>query len=115
MENHRSTLLLFYSSFLIHRSSFPVEVWHLARGDLRLPVVEQRPGNGAGAEVGHVLVLGEAVDGFLEYLAVFAEGRAVAGQKEFGVVLADALERIDEVGKVSAVVRVDGADAAVLV
>src|SRR5262249_1030367 len=90
-------------------------VRHPALGDVLLPLVEQRPADGAGAEVGHVLVLAEAVDGLLQDAVVAAEDRPVAGQQELSVVAVDAAQRLEELGDVGAVVGVDGADAAVLV
>lgn len=62
---------------------------HLARrselgqppGDhVRLPLVQERPVHGAGAEVGHVLVAGQPVDRLLDDGGVAAEHRPVAGQ-----------------------------------
>ena len=88
---------------------------HLPREHVLLPLLLQRPGDGAGAEVGHVLVLREPVDGILKNLGIFPENRAVARQEELGVVVADARQRLDEAGQVRAVVGVDRADAAVLV
>ena len=63
---------------------------HLPRDDVLLPLLLQRPGDGAGAEVGHVLVLREPVDRILQNLGIFPENRAVAGEQELGVVVADA-------------------------
>src|SRR5947209_5797946 len=77
---------------------FPSQIRHLARGDLRFPVVQQWPADGAGAKVGHVLVLSQPVDGFLEGAAILAEGRAVAWQQHLGVILADALKGTNEIG-----------------
>ena len=89
---------------------------HLPRDDVPLPLLLQRPGHGAGAEVGHVLVLRQPVDGLLQDLGIFAENRAVAGQQDTprrrrGCGVSDC----DEARQVRAVVGVDGADAAVLV
>ena len=93
----------------------PAEVRHPPLAHVLFPLVQQRPADGAGAEVGHVLILRQPVDGLLQDAVVAAEDRAVAGQQELGVVLADALQRLEEVGDVGAVVGVDDADAAVLV
>jgi nickel/cobalt exporter len=48
--------------------------------DVALPFLEQRPTGGAGAEVGHVLILRQAVDGLLQNGRIAAEDWAVAGQ-----------------------------------
>ena len=73
------------------------KVGHPAFADIALPLVEQRPAGGAGAEVGHVLILRQAVDGFLKDARIAAEDGAVTGQQKLGVVAVDALERLDEV------------------
>src|SRR4051794_5784213 len=49
------------------------EVGHAALVDVTLPLLQQRPGHGAGAEVGQVLVLRQAVDGLLKDAVVAAE------------------------------------------
>ena len=91
------------------------KIRHLPRRHFFLPLIQQRPGNRAGAEVGHVLVLRQPVDRLLQNAIVAAEDRAVAGEQELGIVLDDALQALDEVGQVGAVMSVDDADAAVLV
>jgi len=55
------------------------------------------------AEVGHVLVLRQPVDGLLEDAVVAAEHRAVARQQELTVVARDPLQRLEEVGDIRAV------------
>lgn len=53
---------------------------HPSRANVRFPFVEQRPIDGAGAEVGHVLVLGQTVDGLLDNVVVTAKDGAVTWQ-----------------------------------
>src|SRR5438128_11950990 len=91
---------------------FLTEIRHAAFNDFLFPFVQERPANSASAEVSHVLIAAEAIDRFLDDAVVAAKHRAVARQKEFGIVLADALERADEVGDVGAMMGVDHADAA---
>ena len=69
---------------------------HLPREDVPLPLFFERPGHHAGAEVGHVLVLREPVDRILKNCRIFPKNRAVAGQEELRVVVAEACEGLDE-------------------
>src|SRR5437879_3667720 len=85
-----------------HQPLFLAEIRHAAFNDFLFPFVQERPANSASAEVSHVLIAAEAIDRFLDDAVVAAKHRAVARQKEFGIVLADALERADEVGDVGA-------------
>ena len=96
-------------------NSIEILIRHLAGNHVGFPFIEQRPADGTGAEVGHVLILRQPIDCFLDDAIVAAEHRAVAGQEIFGIVLQDPFERSDEVGEVGAVVSVDDADAAILV
>src|SRR5437588_10259820 len=80
---------------------------HPAGIHIGFPFVEQRPVNGAGAEIGHVLVLREPVDGFLQDTIVAAKNGAMTGKEVLRVVVENAFERIDELRDVGAVVRVD--------
>src|SRR5262245_11938103 len=63
-------------------TSFAVAERHAAGTDVGLPLVQQRPAGRAGAEVGHVLVLRQPVDGLLNDAVVTAKDGAVAGQQE---------------------------------
>ena len=83
------------------------------RDQLGLPLVEQRPVDGAGAEVGHVGIAFEAGDRPVEQGVILAEDRAVRGEEILGVAIADAPEAGDEGGDVRPVMGVDQADAAV--
>ncbi len=67
------------------------------RRRLPLPTRRAAASRGAGAEVGHVLVLRQPVDRLLDELLVLAEHRAVAGEQDFGVVGQNARQRRDEI------------------
>src|SRR5713101_9633214 len=96
-------------------SSLIFKIRHSALADFLFPFVKERPAGGTGAEVGHVLIAGEAVDRFLDDAIIPAKHRAVAGQEELGIVLANALERMNEVRNIGAVMGVNDTDATVLV
>src|SRR5713226_876437 len=87
------------------------KIRHSAFGNVLFPFIEQRPANGTGAEIGHVLIAGEAINRFLDDAVVAAKHRAMAGKKELGLVFANPLERGDVVGNIRAVMSVDDADA----
>src|SRR5262249_16321804 len=91
------------------------EIRHAAGVHVLLPLVEQRPTHGAGTKVSHGLVLGQPVDGLLDDGIVPVEDGSVRRQQEFSVVGADAFERLNELWDIRPVVRVNDADAAVLV
>src|SRR5262245_43789095 len=100
---------------LLRCGSLLPEIRHLPRQHFLLPLIKQRPRNRARAEVRHVLILLQAIDRFLQDTLVAAKNRAVARQQKVRVVLDDALERLDEVRQVRAVMGVDHADTTVLV
>ena len=60
------------------------------------PFVEQRPIDGAGAEVGHVGVAFEARDGGVQEGVVLAEDRPVRGEQVLRVTRPDPLQAGDE-------------------
>src|SRR6185436_18744504 len=88
-------------------------IWLAPFGQLLLPLVHQRPVDGAGAEVGHVEIALEASDRAIEEGVVFAEVGAVAGEEPFHVAGANPLQRLDEGWDVAAVVSVNRPHAAV--
>src|SRR6516165_4057357 len=98
-----------------YHSRFLSEIRHSALADFFFPFVQERPSDGARAEVGHVLIADKAVNRFLNDAVITAKHRAVAGQEELGIVLADALERVNEVRDVGAVMGINDPDTTVLV
>src|SRR5687768_13874100 len=112
-SNHSNLFRI--SSFGFSMLLFVAEVGQLAGGDFLFPFVEEWPGDGAGAEVGHVLILRQAVDRLLQDAVVTAKDRPVARQQELGVVLDDALQRLQVIRNVRSMMCVDDANAAVLV
>src|SRR5262249_15122194 len=91
------------------------EVRHPSREDVLLPLVEQRPAHSAGAEVGHVLILRQPIDRLLDNAVIAAKDRAMTGQQILRIIPADPTKRVEELGEARTVMRVDNADAAVLV
>src|SRR5262249_12468837 len=76
---------------------------------------QKRPTDCTGTEVGHVLILGQPVDGFLQDALIAPKDGPVTGQEEVRVVLKNAFEGMNEVRNVRTVVGIDNADAAVLI
>src|SRR5262249_4168127 len=91
------------------------KIRHSPRTDVRLPSIEERPTDGTRPEVGHVLILGQPVDGPLQNAIVTPKHRTMTRQEKLRIVLQDALERMDEVRDVRTMMSVDDADAAIFV
>jgi hypothetical protein len=84
-----------------------------AAGEFLFPFVKERPVDGTGAEIRHVLVAVESVDGGLQEFTVVAEGGAVAWKQPFDTAVLDACERFDEGGQIGTVVGINAADATI--
>src|SRR5438128_808904 len=63
------------------RVGLRAEVGHAALADVLLPLLQEGPAHHTGAEVGHVLVLRQAIDRLLDDAVVAAEHRTVTGQQ----------------------------------
>jgi hypothetical protein len=88
---------------------------HFPREYVPFPLLLERPGHCAGAEIGHVLVFRQPIDGILENFRIFAKNRPVAGEKKLGIVVPDAGERLEILGYARAVMRIDDTNAIILV
>ena len=60
--------------------------------ELVFPFVEQRPVNGTGAEVCHMLIPVESIDGRLEELPIISKRGTMARQKPFDAAVLDSLQ-----------------------
>ena len=80
-----------------HPTIFSNELRHPPRDHVCFPLVEQRPGGGAGAEVGHVLILGQPVDRLLQDTRIAPEDGTVTRQQKLSVVTLDAPQRVGHV------------------
>jgi tetratricopeptide (TPR) repeat protein len=89
--------------------------YEAALGEFTIPLLDQRPVGGAGAEVGEREVAFEPGDRAVEQPPVVVEDRAMAGEQPFDVAGGDPLERRDEGGDIAAVVGVDRAHATVAI
>jgi hypothetical protein len=84
-----------------------------ASSQFLFPFVEEWPVDGAGTEIGHVLIPVESVDGGLQELAIVSKCRSVAWQQPLDAAVLDAFERLDEGGQIRTMVGVDTAHTAV--
>ena len=91
----------------LRRSSLKPLLRHFAGGQFFVPLVHQRPVEGAGAEVGHVQIAFQPLDRFVEHRVVLAEDRAMAGQQPLDVAVANSLQRTNEGLNVAAMMGVD--------
>ena len=62
----------------------------------RFPFIQQRPIDGAGAEVGHVLIAVQTINRRLQQLAIVAKRGAVAWQQPLDTAGLNSFERINE-------------------
>lgn len=64
------------------------------------PLLQQRPINGAGPEIGHVLKFAEAINCFLELLPIFSENGPMAWKQPVQLGIPNPFERLNKRGKV---------------
>ena len=66
----------------------------------RFPLIQQRPVNGAGSKIGHMLISRQTVNRSLELSSILAEDRTMTGEEPFHVRITNPFQRMNEGGNI---------------